>query len=45
VEWSVNVTGAGIEGTPAIGLMAEIEGTIDEDGTIVAVEIELVNGE
>ncbi len=45
VQWFVNVTGAEIEGTPAIGLMAEIEGTIDEDGIIVAVEIELVNGE
>jgi hypothetical protein len=45
VEWSVNATGAEIEGTPAIGLMAEIEGTIDEDGIIVAVEIEIVNGE
>ncbi|MFP3879534.1 MAG: DUF4382 domain-containing protein [Dehalococcoidia bacterium] len=45
VEWFVNVTGAEIGGTPAIGLMAEIEGTIDEDGIIVAVEIELVNGE
>jgi len=44
-EWSVNITGAAIEGTPAIGLMAEIEGTIVEGGIILAVQIEVVNGE
>jgi hypothetical protein len=44
-EWSVNVSGAEIEGTPALGLMAEIEGTIGEDGVVLAVEVKLVNGE
>ena len=44
-EYSVNITEAEIEGIPAIGLMAEIKGTIGEDGIILALEIELVNGE
>lgn len=44
-EWSVNVSEAEIEGAPALGLMAQIEGTIGEDGVVMAVEVELVNGE
>jgi hypothetical protein len=39
--WSVNVTGAKIEGTPVVGLKAKIEGMIGEDDVILASEIEV----
>lgn len=38
---TVNVTEAEIEGTPAIGLKAKIEGTVGEDNTITASEVEI----
>jgi hypothetical protein len=40
--WSVNVTGAEIEGTPDVGLKVKIEGTIGGDGTILATEVEVL---
>jgi hypothetical protein len=40
-EWSVNVTGADIEGTPDVGLKAKIEGTIGEGDIILAIEVEV----
>jgi hypothetical protein len=39
--WSVNVTEAEIEGTPAVGLKAKIEGMIGEDDIILASEVEV----
>jgi len=39
--WSVNVTEAEIEGTPAVGLKAEIEGTVGEGDIILASEVEV----
>lgn len=39
--WSVNVTGAKIEGTPAVGLKAKIEGIVGEDDIILASEVEV----
>ena len=39
--WSVNVTDAEIEGTPAVGLKAKIEGMIGEDDIILASEVEV----
>jgi hypothetical protein len=39
--WSVNVTGAEIEGTPDVGLKAKIEGIIGEDDIILATEVEV----
>ena len=39
--WTVNVTGAEIEGTPDVGLKAEIEGTIGEGDIILASNVEL----
>ncbi len=39
--WSVNVAGAKIEGTPAVGLKAKIEGTIGEYDIILASEVEV----
>jgi hypothetical protein len=45
--WSVNVTDAEIEGTPEVGLKAEIEGIIGEDDIILAsgVEVEEIEEE
>jgi hypothetical protein len=43
--WSVNVTGAKIEGTPEVGLKAKIEGIIGEDDVILATEVEVVEAE
>ncbi len=40
--WSVNVTGAEIEGTPDVGLKAKIEGIVGEDDIILATEVEMV---
>jgi hypothetical protein len=39
--WSVNVTGAEIEGTPDVGLRAKIEGIVGEDDIILATEVEV----
>ena len=39
--WTVNVTGAEIEGTPAEGLKVKIEGTIGEDDIILADKVEV----
>ena len=39
--WSVNVTDAEIDGTPAVGLKAKIEGMIGEDNIISASEVEV----
>ena len=39
--WSVNVTGAKIEGTPEVGLKAKIEGTAGEGHIILASEVEV----
>jgi len=39
--WTVNVTDAEIEGTPAVGLKAKIEGMIGEDDIISASEVEV----
>ena len=40
-EWLVNVAGAEIEGTPALGLKVKIEGTIGEGDIILATEVEV----
>jgi hypothetical protein len=39
--WTVNVTGAEIEGTPAVGLKVKIEGMIAEDDIILAGKVEV----
>jgi hypothetical protein len=39
--WTVNVTAAEIEGTPEVGLKAEIEGMIGEDDIILASEVKV----
>ena len=39
--WTVNVTGAEIEGTPAVGLKVKIEGMIGEDDIILAGKVEV----
>ena len=39
-EWTVDVSGADIEGEPAVGLEAEVKGTV-VNGTIVASEVEI----
>jgi hypothetical protein len=39
--WTVNVTGAEIEGTPAVGLKVKIEGIIAEDDVILAGKVEV----
>jgi len=39
-EWTVDVSGADIEGEPAVGLEAEVKGTV-VDSTIVASEVEI----
>ena len=39
--WSVDVTGAEIEGTPEVGLKAKIEGIIGEGGIILAAKVEV----
>ena len=39
--WSVNVTEAEIEGTPAVGLEAKIEGIVGEGDIILASEVEV----
>ena len=39
--WTVNVTEAEIEGTPAVGLKAKIEGIVGEDDIILASEVEV----
>jgi hypothetical protein len=44
-EWSVNVTGAEIEGTPALGLKVKIEGVIGEGNIILADEVEVAEVE
>jgi len=44
-EWSVNVTDAEIEGTPALGLKVEIEGIVGEGNVILASEVEVKGGE
>ena len=44
-EWSVNVTGAEIEGTPALGLKVKIEGVAGEGNIILANEVELLEFE
>jgi len=44
-DWSVNVTKAEIEGTPAIGLKVEIEGTIGEGDIVLASEVEIEEAE
>lgn len=43
--WSVNITEAEIEGTPAVGLKAKIEGTIIENNIILASEVEIGEGD
>jgi hypothetical protein len=40
-QWSVNVTEAEVEGTPAVGLKAKIEGVVGEDDIILASEVEI----
>jgi hypothetical protein len=40
-EWSVNVTDATIEGTPAVGLKVKIEGIVGEGDNILASEVEV----
>jgi hypothetical protein len=44
-EWSVNVTGAEIEGTPALGLKVKIEGVVGEGNIILASQVEVVQVE
>lgn len=39
--WSVNITGADIEGTPDVGLKAKIEGMIGEGDIILASKVEV----
>ena len=39
--WTVNVTGAEIEGTPAEGIKVKIEGMIGEDDIILAGKVEV----
>ena len=39
-EWTVDVSGVDIEGEPAVGLEAEVKGTVVDD-TIVASEVEI----
>jgi len=43
-EWTVDVSGADIEGEPAVGLEAEVKGTVVND-TIVASEVEIKEAE
>jgi hypothetical protein len=43
--WSVNVTGAKMEGTPEVGLKAKIEGIIGENDVILATEVEVEEAE
>lgn len=43
--WSVNVTGAEIEGTPDVGLKAKIEGIVGEDDIILANKVEVEEAE
>jgi hypothetical protein len=40
-EWSVNVTGAEVEGTPALGLRVKVEGIVGEGNIILASEVEV----
>jgi hypothetical protein len=44
-EWSVNVTGAQIEGTPALGLKVKVEGVISDGNIILASGVEVVQVE
>ncbi len=39
--WTVNVTEARIEGMPAVGLKAKIEGMVGEDDIILARDVEV----
>ncbi len=39
-DWMVDVSGAEIEGEPAVGLEAEVKGTVVDD-IIVASEVEI----
>lgn len=39
--WTVNITGAEIEGTPTVGLKVKIEGMIGEDDIILADKVEV----
>jgi len=43
-EWTVDVSGVDIEGEPAVGLEAEVKGTVVDD-TIVASEVEIKEAE
>jgi len=43
--WTVNVTGAEIEGTPVVGLKVKIEGMIGEDDIILAGKVEVKEDE
>jgi len=43
-KWTVDVSGADIEGEPAVGLEAEVKGTV-VDSTIVAGEVEIEEAE